>query len=143
MGTGGVHAQMGAVAVVSGTLVDIIALLPVRSQNKAFGAHTEHLVVAVNALMRTASIVDRAPSNRLTSVIIGSNSRPWKIFTRALVAAFAVSASILARSMAVVQQALVHIETVALIGAAKGTVAWSTLADEGAGTVHADLATAS
>ena len=27
--------------------------------------------------------------HRLTSVIIGSNSRPWKIFTRALVAAFA------------------------------------------------------
>ena len=71
MGTGGVHAQMGAVAVVwgdcllscvracvrirnywwntdvrsitSGTLVDIIALLPIRSQDKAFRAHTEHL----------------------------------------------------------------------------------------------------
>ena len=27
--------------------------------------------------------------HRLTSVIIGSNGRPWKIFTRALVAAFA------------------------------------------------------
>ena len=77
--------------------------------------------------------------HRLTSVIIGSNGRPWKIFTRALIAAFAgravwltfwklyveicenfkilglpVSASILARPMAVVQQALVHIETVAL-----------------------------
>ena len=33
--------------------------------------------------------LDDDDDHRLTSVIIGSNSRPWKIFTRALVAAFA------------------------------------------------------
>ena len=32
---------------------------------------------------------DDDDDHRLTSVIIGSNGRPWKIFTRALVAAFA------------------------------------------------------
>ena len=32
---------------------------------------------------------DDDDDHRLTSVIISSNGRPWKIFTRALVAAFA------------------------------------------------------
>jgi len=139
----GVYTQVRAVSVVSGALVDIVAILPVRSQDEALGAHTEHLIIAVNALVRATTIVDRAASNRLTGVVIWSNGSSRKILTRAFVTTIAIATTILARSVAVVQQTLVHIQAVALVDATKGTVARPTLTDEGAWPVDTHLATPS
>ena len=85
IGARGVDTLLVTLSVVSLALVDILACFPVRAQEEPVRAHAEHLVVAVNALVRATSVITQTASTRVTRVVVRTQAGAGEVFTATLI----------------------------------------------------------
>jgi hypothetical protein len=117
-----VHTQVGTSIVVAQALIYILTCPPVWPEDKPWWTHAEDLVVAVDALMGTSPIIVRTPTHPLTCMIVLPYLCPGQVVTATHISSIMVGAGVLAWSMTIIQQALIHIQAITRHASSKRTV---------------------
>ena len=108
----GVKTDLGTASVIaSGAFVNVQASFPVRAETESLRAEAEHLAVAVDALVRAAAVISITAVRVLATMAIRGKHRADEVVARTLVSTRCVDASVLARSVPIVQKTLVIVHT--------------------------------